>query len=381
MKSAGGAQESMEYKVCLLDAAENERTKSLYQKVFTKDSPRFVDYYYRVKARENRIYAAEGQDGEILSMLHLNPYLMRLGEQEIFGEYIVAVATDERYRGQGMMRNVLKMALEDMRRIGEPMAFLMPAAEAIYRPFDFRYIYCQNHTSVQLEEFKKKPHLQCRAAEKKDLADLAEFSNVYLKKHFRTFAFHTEEYFETLLQEQRCQNGEVAILLDEGKIRGYFFTAFEDVPEVREPVIAEGYETYLLPSLAKYLGSKKIRLYGFLQEMQEAEEKKPVIMARVINPERFAPGLTAAGAVEFCFELRDDFLPENSGIYKFHADAFGGILKKCVGERAAFTISAGTFTALTFGCVTPQEAGMPGEIAKLWEKVRGYGPVFLNEVV
>ena len=86
----------MEYEVRLLDAAENEKTKSLYQRVFQEDSTEFVEYYYRYKVRENRIYVAEGKDGEALSMLHLNPYLMRLGTRDVFGEYIVAVATDEK---------------------------------------------------------------------------------------------------------------------------------------------------------------------------------------------------------------------------------------------------------------------------------------------
>ena len=108
----------MEYEVRLLDAAENEKTKSLYQRVFQEDSTEFVEYYYRYKVRENRIYVAEGKDGEALSMLHLNPYLMRLGTRDVFGEYIVAVATDEKYRRQGMMRRLMETALEDMRQIG-----------------------------------------------------------------------------------------------------------------------------------------------------------------------------------------------------------------------------------------------------------------------
>ena len=56
-------------------------------------------------------------------------------------DYIVAVATEESQRGKGYMREVLTRALRDMNLEGRPFTFLMPAAEAIYRPFDFRFIW------------------------------------------------------------------------------------------------------------------------------------------------------------------------------------------------------------------------------------------------
>lgn len=374
--------EHMEHRTRLLEAAENSRTKALYQTVFAEDSQAFVEYYYHYKTRENRIYAVEDQKGEILSMLHLNPYLVKQGAHEAFGEYIVAVATAERCRHQGMMRSLLKASLEDMRRMGEPFAFLMPAAEAIYRPFDFRFIYSRNQGCIRTEDFAGKPHLMCRAAEKGDLDALAEFANAYLQRNFQTFTFHTAEYFETLLAEQRCQNGEVVLMLEGEKIRGYFFTASEGEMEVREPVAEEGYEPFLLPSIAEYLkGRGQVKLYGFPDGTAEIREKKPVIMARITNPAQFAAGLTAESPLEFCFRLTDELLPENGGVYRFFADKSGGVMEICAEEKADFTISIGTFTAMAFGSLTPQEAGLPESIAAAWAGVRTCAPVFLNEVV
>ncbi len=372
----------MKSRVRLLGPAENGRTKDLYQRIFTEDSREFTEYYYHYKTRENRIYAVEAETGEILSMLHLNPYLMKLGARECFGEYVVAVATEETHRHRGLMRSLLKMSLEDMRRMGEPLAFLMPAAEAIYRPFGFRFVYSQRMGEMRTEEFAGKPHLTCRAAEKADLESLAEFANGYLQRHFRTFAFHTAEYFETLLAEQRCQQGEVVLLLEREKIRGYFFTAFDEGAEVREPVAEEGYEEFLLPSIAEYLRDyEKIRFCGIPGWMPKMQQEKPLIMARIINPEWFAAGLTAKRTVELVFELTDELLPENSGIYRFSADESGGRMKKCTDSRAEFAISIGDFTALAFGSLSWQAAGLPEKQAEIWESVNTCAPVFLNEVV
>lgn len=369
----------MEYKARLLDAAENEKTKSLYQRVFKEDSEEFVEYYYRCKARENRIYTVEGEDGETLSMLHLNPYLMRLGTREIFGEYIVAVATDEKCRRQGMMRRLMKAALEDMRRIGEPFAFLMPAAEKLYRPFGFEFIYRQNQGRICTKDFLGQPYLECRRAGKKDIPSLAEFANAYLKRNYRTFAFHTEEYFEALLEEQQSQGGDVALLCGQDRIRGYFFTAFEEGAEVRELVAEEGCEAFSLPSVAHYLKERgQVSLRGFSEGLMDAQERKPVIMGRVVNPEQFAPCLACERRVEFIFRLTDELLAQNTGIYRFQGDKAGGNMEKCNGEEPEFTLSIGEFTALSFG---ERPAGIPRRAIETWENIRACGPAFINEVV
>lgn len=93
-------------------------------------------------------------------------------------------------------------------------------------------------------------------------------------------------------------------------------------------------------------------------------------------------GLTAKRTVELVFELTDELLPENSGIYRFSADESGGRMKKCTDSRAEFAISIGDFTALAFGSLSWQAAWLPGKTRqKFWESVNTCAPVFLNEVV
>ena len=70
-------------------------------------------------------------------------------------DYIVAVATKESRRGKGYMREVLTKALRDMNLEGRPFTFLMPAAEAIYRPFDFRFIWKKPLLSLKRKPEKK----------------------------------------------------------------------------------------------------------------------------------------------------------------------------------------------------------------------------------
>ena len=63
-----------------LEANEHVKTRILWEEVFPEDTKAFLDYYYYIKARDNQIYVIEA-DGEICSMLQLNPYTGRVEEK------------------------------------------------------------------------------------------------------------------------------------------------------------------------------------------------------------------------------------------------------------------------------------------------------------
>ena len=122
-------------KIRKLDQSEPGKTRSLWEQVFSEDSQEFVDYYYYIKTKDNTIYVIE-EDDEIRAMLQLNPYQVKLQESVVPSDYIVGVATQAEYRGRGYMRNLLIHALQDQYSQKMPFTFLMPAAEAIYYPYD-----------------------------------------------------------------------------------------------------------------------------------------------------------------------------------------------------------------------------------------------------
>ena len=113
-----------------LNQEEKKNSRELWEEAFPEDSRSFDDYYFEEKLRDNRILAEE-RDGNIIAMVQLNPYKVRLRERICSLSYIVGVATraDERHRGH--MRCLLLRMLEDMNRENVPFTFLMPAAEAI----------------------------------------------------------------------------------------------------------------------------------------------------------------------------------------------------------------------------------------------------------
>ena len=125
-------------KILLLKTPEEqERTKALYREIFPEDTEEFLDFYY--KERPKRILAME-EEGQIIAMLHLNPFLLSFFGKEITASYIYAVATKKEKRRQGIMGELLRYAFQLLKEEGEVFCILIPVAESIYSPYGFRTV-------------------------------------------------------------------------------------------------------------------------------------------------------------------------------------------------------------------------------------------------
>ena len=266
-----------------LEKQDHIRTRKLWEKVFTEDTPKFLDYYYSVKTAENEIYVIE-EDGEIVSMLHLNPYQMRIGKELYQTHYIVAVATDERYRKRGYMAKLLNYTMQIMQERGEPFTFLMPAAEAIYTPFGFEFVYEQKRGYVTGKAYKD-TGLEFMTAGQEDCQEIADFANTLLKD-YDVVTWRMSSYYETLLREQASEQGGILLAKRQGRLEGVFAFAIMEISseqncriEIREPLFKQN---EILEHAIYYLTGDEISPvfctgYG--------NETKPMIMAKVLRPE------------------------------------------------------------------------------------------------
>lgn len=172
-----------------LPESERIRSRDLYSEVFSEDTEKFVNYYYKYKTRDNAVLVLE-KDSRIISMLHLNPYTMIINGYELKSNYIVAVATHKDYRHQGYMRILLEKALGDMASVGMPFTFLMPASESIYAPFDFVWICPYTKLPKRVEAMD------------------ADAQNRYLAARYQMFCKRDRRYMENMEAERTAEEGE-----------------------------------------------------------------------------------------------------------------------------------------------------------------------------
>lgn len=293
----------------ILSQEEKQNTRSLYETVFSEDSQSFVEYYYEEKTKDNTIYVLE-EDGKIQTMVHLNPYSIRINEKEASAHYIVAVATREEARRQGFMGKVLVQAMEDLYQNHEPFTFLMPAREGIYTPYGFRTVYTQNVPWLSEEE-------QIGAYEKaqpEDLEALAAYAKEQEKNVFQVYTEKTASYWERLCKELESDGGYVGIKRVDGKI--------QDVAYI-------------------------------------TEEKNPTqgkIMVRIVALESLLSRLELSEPLGICFQVTDPILSGNNQCYVLAGTPISGVLfmygKE---EQSEGTITIEALGRFLFGETTVEE--------------------------
>ena len=362
-------------------AVENQRARKLYEEIFDEDSPAFVDYYFRVKAAENEIFVVENEKQEILATLHLNPYEMMFCGEKVKTNYIVAVATRADCRHQGMMRSLLQASLQEMYRREETFTWLMPAAEAIYRPFGFRFIYEKNKMTVTADVLRRAEtdenwqihsdqevsgDIFWEEAKKEDLAELACFAEKQLSKLAEVYTVHNIAYFEQRMQEVGCEGGSLILIRKEKEICGYFLALKKD-REAWEIVVEDAVQKKAFPAVLHWFGAseEKCTFTAFPQiwEQYAQSENVPAIMGRIVHLERFVCCLKIKKEQEWKIRLTDSLIPENNGYFIIKTGIEGGSLIRVenLSEK-----EKKMFCSMDIGQLTE-------ELFRL--------PVFLNEVV
>ncbi|MBQ7833806.1 MAG: GNAT family N-acetyltransferase [Lachnospiraceae bacterium] len=366
---------------------EVHRIRPLWETVFTEDSKEFTDYYFTYKAEQNLVFIREAE-GTPVSMLHLTPYLTGKLEPVC---YIVGVATDEKYRRQGLMAELLKESLQFMWEEHQPFTFLMPANPAYYSPFGFSYIYDKpvwkinenilplryldaasaNNASFHLV-IKNSGNWQLRCGKNCDYKKVADFAESVLKKQADCYMLRSPHYYKQMQEELRAQNGYLFVLEQNGEIKGLLSYVHENgKPGLQEVILDED---------ARKLG------------IVTAEECKPAIMARVIRPECFLKGLGSKGPVELYFKVEDELLSGNKGVY--HAFTKDGNMALCCEKipEAKFTgevdcvITAEDLTQFGFGRISSEcfkriDDKNVERIQMSLSNIVPWGRVFINEIV
>ena len=331
-------------KIRKLERQEHGNTRPLYETVFTEDSKSFVDYYYTEKTRDNQIYVAE-EDGGIRAMLHLNPYTLMVNGVRKEANYIVAVATQKEYRGRRYMARLLERSLRDMYRAGEIFTFLMPAAEAIYLPHDFRTVYEQERKFY--EETSETPEISISQAKEEDLESLSLAANTWLERNYQVYALRDAAYYRRLMKEYESDGGRLMVYRKEGQI-----------------VDCRPY----MPG--------------------ENGKEKPKIMIRIVDARRMLMSLRLKSLMAVCFCIEDPIIPENNRCLTLTGTEFSGImLMESPKENSEGTIPIAALGSFLFGAVSAEElcreegVEMTERMKNELKKIQPLTRLYLNETV
>lgn len=387
-----------------LTQEEHGNTRPLWEEVFADDTKAFLDYYYYIKTRDNEIYTVE-EDGQICSMLQLNPYTLNIVNNSFPGAYIIAVATRELYRGRGYMGALLRTALNDMYAKKMPFTFLMPAAEAIYTPYDFRFIYTQNIGRITLEDEPDADGRQnddCTFTDAAlwDAEEMASFFNGHFAVQWQVYAKRDAAYYQTMIMEQMSERGGVRLIRENGSLKGMYAYAAEGRLEIREPLYLPGYEAAYRRSVRELLESQTHKsavdssrdsseavVYACGDE--DTVKRKPVIMARIIRLEELLKAMTVPSgtAMRCSFAVIDPLIRGNSRVWQISSDENESEIHVRETEDSEGVIPISALTEFLFGQTDVHELSnredviLSEHLAEELDKITRLSDVFLNEIV
>ena len=113
--------------------SDHPRLKALWAEAFG-DPPEAIDAYFALRHRDENMLV-DVRNGDIAGMLSMLPVTLYTGDGRTFAaRYLYAIATDARYRRQGISTTLLNAAHTHIQQLGEAAGILVPATPAL---FDF----------------------------------------------------------------------------------------------------------------------------------------------------------------------------------------------------------------------------------------------------
>jgi len=348
-----------------MEAADS---RILWEQIFREDSESFLNYYYHIKVPANWIQTDQ-EPGQLVSMIHWNPYRLHVRNRLMDTRYLIAVATKPEYRHQGRMAHLLKDGLRQFAGTGMPFAWLMPADPKIYEPFDFRYIYEKREGILPKEERFEAVSIQVCPLAKEDYEPVCAFLERELSARYEVYAERTPAYLKMMQAEVDSEGGGQAVIVRGREIAGYFSWWGSEQIEIRELVCLDTVTGEIPAAVSAYFGEDTREIKGITTGW--LGEPKPIIMARIASLKDLVTVIRSRLPVTFTLKVEDPIIPENDGIFRWSLTAGTSVLERADVEEPDFSVAISTFTEWIFGV-----ASIPG-----WEDILPLKGVFLNEIV
>lgn len=310
------------------------QVKELWAQCFEQPGDPFFEYYFNnYCGQDNTVVGGFDEENHLLTMLHLNPYMLKIRGRDILTPFIVGVATDKLHRGQHLAGELLQTVFQMLRSQSFPFVWLLPVAGEIYTPYGFTFV--DRQPKYDWQTLQKQFTLQSGALEQKLLQLLYEKFTAG-----KNAVVRTDFQWNKLLSVYQAEQAECELIMENGKAVGYIIHEGDEIMEVINP----SGTTCQLPSE----GEPASPLEG--KRATCGEGVKPMNMARCIDARAALEKLKVAGCpdCEFNLLLGDDFLADNNHL--LHITVEDGKLRyESTLDQEDFAMDMDVFTRLYFG--------------------------------
>jgi predicted acetyltransferase len=370
----------MEFK--MVTPANLVQVEDLWDYCFEKaDTPFFKWYFSEYCLKNNLVLGGfEEKSGQLINMLHLNPYNVLVRGNKEAMPYIVGVATNPAFRGQHLTAPLLDMAFKVLR--GEHFAFalLMPISAGIYQPYEFAYCYFKHHYEMPLAALHvPEPSLDTTVVRVKKLEAgyFAHVYDAYAARH-NGMVVRNDFQWDKLLAVHTLENVQAVVAYSEGEITGYAFYKIENNTfNVIELLYLNIDARNALLKFAKgHLSAAEKFIWGAADDdltyldfthQEFTGSVEPFMMARCIDAGAALKNMTIPANLpdgEVTVILSDKFIKENNYLVTIKAQQ-GEVSMELTDAAEEVVLDMGAFTQMYLGAFTATELAEAGKIRVL----------------
>lgn len=285
----------------LLSQNERPLAKALWKEAFN-DSDTFIDWYFSNKVSDDKsLCMFEG--GELISIVHMIPYTIRIQGRPIKSAFIAGAATSQSRRGEGLMRTMLLESLALLKSRGIFITHLYPFSHEFYEKFGWA-------AYSQVNRFAVSAGGQLRSAEIKETMDAQVIAPLYnrVMKGFDGYVIRGTDEWKWRLGELKSDGGHCAVLLkDEGACAYMLYYSLKDKADIIETVCEDEADIGALITHILSQGHDRAEYYIPSEGMDAVKHG----MARVVDVRAL---LEAFDALELLskYDIVDDFASWNN---------------------------------------------------------------------
>ena len=378
----------------VVNAERMPQVEELWDYCFEKREEPFFKYYFGEYVGKNNMVIGgfekvgpaddEGKQREKLreklrTMVHVNPYMLRIREQEQLAPYLVGVATAPEARGQHAFGPLLETTFEVLRSEGFTFATLMPIYAGIYLPYEFAYCYYGLQYKMPLADLGR----ELAKAAGKDLAvermalDKELLAPLYAKltSKFNGVPLRTDFQWQKLLTVHGLEGMQCALVYRNGEACGYMFYYISEGCFTVHELLTDGADARnrllqyaaMHQSLAKefaWLAPAWDKTYLGFANQSLSPQLRPFMMARCLDARKalaqvVVPEGAQAGSVVLL--LTDKVIDRNNHLLKLEVGAEGLSVKSTI-DVEEVTMDMGAFTQLYFGAFSATELFEAGRL-------------------
>ena len=176
-----------------MDNNIKNQTRTLWDKCFSEEDKRFVDFYFEKRYNEQDNIHIE-KDGKVVSAMQLISYPFSYYGKTIGCSYLSGCCTDPEFRSQGLMNDLIIKALTQAKNNGACFAALIPATESLFNYYEgTNFIPTFDYSKIRIKRQQTTDNGQ-------QTATISVFDN---ESEPETF-YQVYDYFNTKMRSRNC---------------------------------------------------------------------------------------------------------------------------------------------------------------------------------